>query len=214
MLPRVLSWQQLGSFAHAQFRTFGDGFGGSVHHFDGCFGSHHGIAKQNGDVRRRVEGDVRRSEEGDDVQGLFEILSLRWGQRHGRRAGTGCTDGRHSCRQLGTTRQNGDLRRRLEGDVCRSEEGDDVQGLFEVLPLRRLEGCCGNACHGADDDEAGEADGRFDEADGAQFNDGCCRRPGSGWCHRPVQGRHLHDVEDALGFMLAPWRRRQVVLSI
>jgi hypothetical protein len=205
MLPRVLSWQQLGSFAHAQFRTFGDGFGGSVHHFDGCFGSHHGIAKQNGDVRRRVEGDVRRSEEGDDVQGLFEILSLRWGQRHGRRAGTGCTDGRHSCRQLGTTRQNGDLRRRLEGDVCRSEEGDDVQGLFEVLSLRRLDRCCSDADDGADDDETGETDGDFDDGRGD--------RRGSGRGHRPVQGRHLHDVEDALRFMLASRRRREVVLS-
>jgi hypothetical protein len=28
-----------------------------------------------------------------------------------------------------------------------------------------------------------------------------------------VQGRHLHDVEDALRFMLASRRRREVVLS-
>jgi hypothetical protein len=28
-----------------------------------------------------------------------------------------------------------------------------------------------------------------------------------------VQGRHLHDVEDALRFLLASWRRREVALT-
>ena len=106
------------------------------------------------------------------------------------------------------------MRRRLEGDDRRSEESDDLQGLFEILSFRGLERSRSRSGYGADDDGAGKTDGDFDQTDGTRFDDGRGKRPSSGRRDWPVQGRHLHHVEDALRLVLAPWRRGEVVLSV
>jgi hypothetical protein len=85
--PRRFVMTTTGEFAHAHFRTLGDGFGGLACESDGGFGGHHGLSKQNDDVRCQLEGDVRRPEEGDDLQGLFENLSFRQFERGSARDG-------------------------------------------------------------------------------------------------------------------------------
>lgn len=133
-----------------------------------------------------------------------------------------CPSGRPGNRQVdGAVRvanAHADLRRQLEGDDRGSEEGHDVQRLFEDLPGGRIDGGSSGggragSDHGACTHDGGKTgEGGESSASGKRSGNGphwrsTGRRDGS------VQGRHLHDVEDAFRFVLASRWRREVALT-
>jgi len=91
-----------------------------------------------------VEGHVRQRQKGDHLQGVHgELQDVIYGS-------TGLDNGgarEHSTGQC-WHEQNGQLRSRLEGDVARAEEDNDLQGLFEDVLVGRFK-CGGGTCDGA-----------------------------------------------------------------